>query len=119
MSGGARRRSTRRAARQGRGCCRASTTPRSAARGGAGRAPGPRRSGGEVEAAERAGLVRARLATLPAPQREAVELYYFDGLTCAELATRTAAAVGTAKGRLRLARAHLRAALTPVAAALD
>ena len=75
--------------------------------------------GAEVEAAERAGLVRAGLATLPAPQREAVELYYFEGLTCAELATRTAAAVGTAKGPLRLARAHLRAALTPVAAALD
>ncbi len=63
--------------------------------------------------------VRVGLATLPAPQREAVELYYFADLSCAELAAQTATALGTVKGRLRLARAHLRATLGPLAHALD
>ncbi len=73
----------------------------------------------QAEAGELAGAVRAGVAALPGPQREAVELHYFAGLTCAELAARTAAAPGTAKGRLRLARAHLRASLARVAPAPD
>ena len=71
-----------------------------------------------VEAAERAVGVRVGLATLPAPQREAMELYYFADLSCAELAAQTATALGTVKGRLRLARAQLRATLDPLAHAL-
>jgi DNA-directed RNA polymerase specialized sigma24 family protein len=43
-----------------------------------------------------------------------LELAYFAGLTCAEIAAHTAVPVGTAKGRLRLAREKLRVALAPL-----
>lgn len=52
--------------------------------------------------------VAAALATLPAPQREAVELAYFGGLTQSEIAGRTGVPLGTVKGRVRLALVALR-----------
>lgn len=66
-----------------------------------------------AEALLEAVVVRRALAALPPPQREALELAYFEGLSVQEIAVRTRAALGTVKGRLLLGRAKLRAALTP------
>jgi RNA polymerase sigma-70 factor (ECF subfamily) len=55
--------------------------------------------------------VRAAVGRLPAEQRRAIELAYFEGLTYREVATATGAAEGTAKSRLRLGLGHLAAAL--------
>ncbi|MEZ5316275.1 MAG: sigma-70 family RNA polymerase sigma factor [Vicinamibacterales bacterium] len=56
--------------------------------------------------------VRLALGALPAPQRELVELAYFQGLTHTELAERTGTPLGTVKTRLRSALATLRGALS-------
>jgi RNA polymerase sigma-70 factor (ECF subfamily) len=68
-----------------------------------------------VERRERRDWVGRGLAGLPRAQRESLTLAYFAGLTCAEIAARTAVPLGTAKGRLRLARAKLRVVLGPLA----
>ena len=64
-----------------------------------------------------ASVVRAAVATLPPPQRQAVELAYFAGLSYPEVAAATGAPLATVKSRLRLALAKLREALAqpPVA----
>jgi RNA polymerase sigma-70 factor, ECF subfamily len=54
----------------------------------------------------------ALLAKLPAEQRVAVQLAYYDGLTYAQVAVALGIAEGTAKTRLRAALAKLRALLT-------
>lgn len=58
------------------------------------------------------GLDAARVpgwvASLPAPQREALELAYFEGLSMKEIAERQGIAVGTAKARVCRAVARLR-----------
>ncbi|MBA2277223.1 MAG: sigma-70 family RNA polymerase sigma factor [Chloroflexia bacterium] len=46
--------------------------------------------------------VRAAVDTLPAEQKQAIELAYFEGLTHQEIAQRTEVPLGTIKGRLRL-----------------
>jgi RNA polymerase sigma-70 factor (ECF subfamily) len=46
--------------------------------------------------------VREAVASLPPEQRKAIELAYFDGYTCREIAELTQAPLGTVKGRLRL-----------------
>jgi RNA polymerase sigma factor (sigma-70 family) len=46
--------------------------------------------------------VRGALAGLSEPQREALELAYFGGLTQQEIAARTGAPLGTVKSRMRL-----------------
>ncbi len=53
----------------------------------------------------------AGLARLPAEQRAAVELAYFDGLTYKQVARALGIPEGTAKSRLRLAMSRLRALL--------
>jgi RNA polymerase sigma factor (sigma-70 family) len=53
----------------------------------------------------------AGLAELPAEQRVAVELAYYDGLTYRQVAQRLQIPEGTAKSRLRLAMARLRTLL--------
>ena len=63
--------------------------------------------GDEVMAAETASLVRAAVQLLPASQRQVVELAYFEGLTCREVAHAAGIPEGTAKSRLRLALAKL------------
>ncbi len=47
-------------------------------------------------------LVRAALAALPEPQREALTLAYFGGLTQQEIANQTGLPLGTIKTRMRL-----------------
>jgi RNA polymerase sigma factor (sigma-70 family) len=64
-----------------------------------------------------AGDVRAALDGLPAEQRQAVELAYFQGYTYREVAELTNVAAGTANGRLRLALRKLRDSLAGTAAA--
>ena len=71
-------------------------------------APG---AGDEVLAAETASLVRAAVQLLPASQRQVVELVYFEGLTCREVASAVGIPEGTAKSRLRLALAKLETVL--------
>ncbi len=61
--------------------------------------------------------VHAAMASLPQEQRQAVELAYFEGYTYREVAELTGVAPGTANGRLRLALAKLRDALSGSTAA--
>jgi RNA polymerase sigma-70 factor, ECF subfamily len=65
----------------------------------------------EVMAAETASVVRAAVRLLPDGQRQVVELAYFEGLTCREVASAMGIPEGTAKSRLRLAMAKLESAL--------
>lgn len=79
-----------------------------AAMGGA--MPAPDES---AEHAERAERVRAALAELSSPQRVAVELAFFEGLSHSEIAERLDEPLGTVKTRVRLAMGKLRDALRP------
>lgn len=63
----------------------------------------------EREAARRA--VRDELRQLPGPQREALVLAYWGGLTADEIARQSKVPLGTAKSRIRLGMARLRTAL--------
>jgi RNA polymerase sigma-70 factor (ECF subfamily) len=47
--------------------------------------------------------LRVAMAGLPAEQREAVELAYFEGMTQTEIAARTGSPLGTVKSRVRAA----------------
>jgi RNA polymerase sigma-70 factor (ECF subfamily) len=62
----------------------------------------------DVERADEAAAVRAAVSELPQPQREAVVLAYWGGLTAEEISARTGIPLGTAKSRLRLALGRLR-----------
>jgi RNA polymerase sigma-70 factor (ECF subfamily) len=61
--------------------------------------------------------VRAAIDTLPAEQRRAVELAYFEGYTYRQVAELTQVPPGTVNGRMRLALAKLRDALAGSASA--
>jgi RNA polymerase sigma-70 factor (ECF subfamily) len=61
-----------------------------------------------VAAGDEAQRVAAAVAELPPPQREALLLAYFDGLSHSEIAERLAVPLGTVKGRIRLALDRLR-----------
>ena len=52
--------------------------------------------------------VRAVLAELTAEQRRVLELAYFDGLSCSEIATQLAIPIGTVKSRLAAGLGRLR-----------
>jgi RNA polymerase sigma-70 factor (ECF subfamily) len=71
----------------------------------------PGSAGDEVMAAETASVVRAAVQLLPDGQRRVVELAYFEGLTCREVASAMGIPEGTAKSRLRLAMAKLETVL--------
>ena len=58
-------------------------------------------------------ICRAAIGELPADQRRALELAYFDGLTHQEIAGRTATPLGTVKTRIRLGLMKLRERMRP------
>lgn len=57
-------------------------------------------------------LARGVLQQLPAEQRHALELAYYEGMTHAEIAQQTATPLGTVKTRIRSALSSLRLALS-------
>ncbi len=69
----------------------------------------------EMIAADRqmAGRVRHALGILPAEQRLALELAYFEGLSHSEIGERTGTPLGTIKTRIRTGLARLRQAMIP------
>jgi RNA polymerase sigma-70 factor (ECF subfamily) len=71
----------------------------------------PRSPGEEVLSADVASTVRAAIKSLPDSQRRVIELAYFEGMTCREVALAAGIPEGTAKSRLRLALAKLEAVL--------
>ena len=58
--------------------------------------------------------VTAALSRLPAEQRQAVELAYFEGMTQSEIAARTGSPLGTVKTRVRSAMQSLRQTLADI-----
>lgn len=65
-----------------------------------------------AEDGERSAVVHAALAALPAPQRQAIELAFFSGLSHAEIAAQLAEPLGTVKTRVRRGMLRLREALS-------
>jgi RNA polymerase sigma-70 factor (ECF subfamily) len=63
--------------------------------------------------------VRCALSRLPFPQREALVLTYWGGLTADQIAVRAGVPLGTAKSRIRLGLARLRSELQPLHASGD
>jgi RNA polymerase sigma-70 factor (ECF subfamily) len=64
-----------------------------------------------AEHGERRRSLRSALGALPAPQREAVVLAFWGGLTADEIASRAGVPLGTAKSRVRLGLQRMRAEL--------
>jgi RNA polymerase sigma-70 factor, ECF subfamily len=56
---------------------------------------------GDIDRSRRAEKIRTLLGSLPAAQRRAIELAFFDGLTHSEIATSTGEALGTVKSWIR------------------
>ncbi len=63
---------------------------------------------------ERSEQVKTALEKLPAEQRQAIELAYYEGLTCAAIASKLGIPTGTIKTRIRLGISKLRQALSEI-----
>jgi RNA polymerase sigma-70 factor (ECF subfamily) len=68
---------------------------------------------GALDHAERRRHVQDALDTLSPPQRQAIELAYFEGLSQSEIAERLQEPLGTVKTRVRLGMQKLRECLRP------
>jgi len=68
----------------------------------------------EAELAERRRAVQAAMVGLAGPQREALELAFFEGLSHSEVAEKLNQPLGTVKTRIRAGLGKLRDALAPV-----
>jgi RNA polymerase sigma-70 factor, ECF subfamily len=66
---------------------------------------------GEAERARAIDKVRGTLGAMPAPQRDALELAFFEGLTHSEIAAKTGEPLGTIKTRIRAGLLAMRKAL--------
>lgn len=75
---------------------------------------GPQPPDEMAELAERRQLVRQALAALSPPQRAALELAYYEGLSHSQIAARLGEPLGTVKTRIRQAMQILRSTLAPV-----
>ncbi|NNM86643.1 MAG: sigma-70 family RNA polymerase sigma factor [Phycisphaerales bacterium] len=64
--------------------------------------------GKAVEFAEQGALIRSAMESLPGPQRKALEMAYFDGLSHSEIAAKARLPLGTVKSHIRLGLIHLR-----------
>ncbi len=64
--------------------------------------------GQAVEFAEQGDLIRTAMELLPGPQRKAIEMAYFDGLSHSEIAAKAQLPLGTVKSHIRLGLIHLR-----------
>jgi RNA polymerase sigma-70 factor (ECF subfamily) len=62
--------------------------------------------------------VRKALAELPSEQRQVLELGYFEGLSCSEIAEKLGTPIGTVKSRVAAALGKLRQYLGPTATAM-
>ena len=71
-----------------------------------------------IRVEHRRAALRSALERLPARERQALRLAYFEGLSHGEVARRLALPLGTAKSRIRAGMAGLRANLAPIAAGL-
>jgi RNA polymerase sigma-70 factor (ECF subfamily) len=69
--------------------------------------------GSSLEEGERRQAVSSALAALSPPQRVAIELAYYEGLSQSEIAERLREPLGTIKTRMRLGMQKLREALKP------
>jgi RNA polymerase sigma-70 factor (ECF subfamily) len=67
----------------------------------------------DVEQLERRKVVAEALMALSPPQREAVQLAFYEGLSHSEIAERLGEPLGTVKTRVRLAMQRLRDSLRP------
>ncbi len=65
---------------------------------------------GEAERSRALEKIRGELSAMPAPQRSALEMAYFEGLTHTEIAARTGEPLGTIKTRIRTGLQALRQA---------
>ena len=66
-----------------------------------------------LSTSERARQVNEALAVLSVPQRQAIQLAYYEGLSHSEIAERLQEPLGTVKTRVRLAMQKLKEALRP------
>jgi RNA polymerase sigma-70 factor, ECF subfamily len=78
----------------------------------------PERTDLEAERREEVGEVQNALESLPADQRQVIELAYFGGFSHTEIADMLELPAGTVKGRMRLGMSKLRVVLANPAGAL-